>query len=29
MKPYTIVVYNLRMFMEEDNPCPKYLKGDN
>jgi len=29
MKLYTVVVYNLRMCMKEDNSGQKYHKGDN
>jgi len=29
MKPYTVVLYDLRMCFKEDNPCPKCFKGDN
>jgi len=26
---HTVVVYDMRICMEEDNPCFKYYKGDN
>ena len=26
---YTVVVFDLRMCMNEDNPSPKYKKGDH
>jgi len=29
MKLHTVLVYNLRMGMKEDNPGPRYFKGDN
>jgi len=29
MKLYTVVVYNLKMCMKEDNPGPKNIKVDN
>ena len=29
MKLSTFVVYNLRMCMKKDYPCPNYFKGDN
>ena len=29
MKLYTVTVYDMRMYMKEDNPGPKYYKGDN
>ena len=29
MKLYTVTVYNLRMCVKEENPCPKYFKWDN
>ena len=29
MKLYTVVVNDLRMYMKEDYPGPKYFKGDN
>jgi len=28
MKLYTVVLYNLRMYMKEDNPGSDYFKGD-
>ena len=28
MKLYTVVVYNLRMYMKEDNTSPKNIKGE-
>ena len=28
MKLYTVAVYVMMMCMKEDNPGPKYLKGD-
>ena len=28
MELYLVVVYNLWMCIKEDNPCPKYIKGD-
>ena len=29
IKLYTVVVYDLRTWMKEDNPSSKYIKGDN
>jgi len=29
MKLYTAVVYDQMRYNKEDNPCPKYFKGDN
>ena len=29
MKLYAIVVYNLEMWMKEDAPGPRNIKGDN
>jgi len=29
LKLYTVVVYNLMLFMKEYNLSPKYFKGDN
>jgi len=29
IKLYTVAEYNLRIYIEEDNPCSNYLKGDN
>jgi len=29
MKLHTVVVYNLRMCMKEDNPGPTYFNGDH
>jgi len=29
IKLYTVAVYNLRMFITENNPGLKYFKGDN
>jgi len=29
MKLYTVVIYNLMMYMNEDNRGPKYFEGVN
>jgi len=29
MKLYKVAVYNLKMYMKEDNPGPNNFKGDN
>jgi len=28
MKLDTVIEYDLNMYMKEDNPSPKYIKGD-